>query len=348
MKTLGNTDANGASKNVKDIKFWGNGNLFKLISKASSQKEGWMKSTKAMEIPGLGCVVQVTTQQGDQVAEAVTFVPDVFIEEEIERVYDNKHANLQFKCGISTFPLMHKVKSLLLTYGIETLGKLMDSKQFVMEIDGIGRISMKHIESQFKKYKINFGDIYTMQVKSRKLVKVGEIDVKSLAEKPSELESEKALREQNRVYLIAEIKKFRIKFDKVLYFLGKIKRTSEITLAFQGMQMSRGWLGKVLAELKAENPYPKANKVEDIPPTADTWTPQSNGQTWVNDVPHLVQINNMRNDIQELIDILDKMVYALVIKYPKVSGFLFFSFKWASEAKMWLGFELQNMREKAG
>ena len=51
-KTLVNTDANGASKNVKDIVFWGNGDTFKLISKASS------------------------------VAEAITFVPGVRIKEE--------------------------------------------------------------------------------------------------------------------------------------------------------------------------------------------------------------------------------------------------------------------------
>lgn len=80
-KTLGNTDTNGAKKNVKDIQFWGNGDTFKLISKASSKSEGWMKSTKAMEIEGVGCVVQVTTQQGDNVAEAVTFVPGVKINE---------------------------------------------------------------------------------------------------------------------------------------------------------------------------------------------------------------------------------------------------------------------------
>ena len=74
-KSLGNTDSNGAKKNVKDLVFWGDEDTFKLISKASSKKEGWMKSTKAMEIKGVGCVVQVTTQQGEQVAEALTFVP---------------------------------------------------------------------------------------------------------------------------------------------------------------------------------------------------------------------------------------------------------------------------------
>jgi hypothetical protein len=80
-KTLNNTTANQAKDQVSDITFWGNGDTFKLISKASSKAEGWMKSTKAMEIVGVGCVVQVTTQQGDNVSEAVTFVPGVKIEE---------------------------------------------------------------------------------------------------------------------------------------------------------------------------------------------------------------------------------------------------------------------------
>lgn len=67
-----------AKAKVSDIKVFGNGDLFQLIAKASSKEQGWMKSTKAMETPK-GCVVQVTTQQGDNVAEALTFVPDVSI-----------------------------------------------------------------------------------------------------------------------------------------------------------------------------------------------------------------------------------------------------------------------------
>jgi hypothetical protein len=80
-KTLTNTTASQAKDNVKDIIFWGNGDTFKIIRKASSVVEGWMKSSKAMEVEGVGCVVQVTTQQGQNVAEAVTFVPNVKIEE---------------------------------------------------------------------------------------------------------------------------------------------------------------------------------------------------------------------------------------------------------------------------
>lgn len=87
-KTLINSDVSGARKNVPDIKVFGNGDLFTLICKASSQNEGWMKSTKAMQT-GTGCVVQVTTQQKNPdgsyvIAEALTFVPDVTIQEDLD------------------------------------------------------------------------------------------------------------------------------------------------------------------------------------------------------------------------------------------------------------------------
>ena len=76
QKSLHNTCSNGATKNVKDIIFWGNGDTFQLISKASSEAEGWKKSTKAMKC-GKDVVIQVTTQQKNpdgsySVAEALT------------------------------------------------------------------------------------------------------------------------------------------------------------------------------------------------------------------------------------------------------------------------------------
>lgn len=76
QKSLHNTCSNGATKNVKDIVFWGNGDTFQLISKASSESRGTMKSTKAMKC-GKDVVIQVTTQQKNpdgsySVAEALT------------------------------------------------------------------------------------------------------------------------------------------------------------------------------------------------------------------------------------------------------------------------------------
>ena len=82
-KTLHNTSVAEVQKNVPDVVVTGNGDMFRLLCKASSQKQGWMKSCKAMQVPG-GCVVQVTTQQKNPdgsyaVAEALTFVPGVVI-----------------------------------------------------------------------------------------------------------------------------------------------------------------------------------------------------------------------------------------------------------------------------
>ena len=99
-KTLNNSNISQAKENVKDIKVVGNGDMFQLLCKASSENEGWMKSTKAMEIYcgenefGLdlsdvvsGCLVQVTTQQRNQdgsysVAEALQYVPNVRVIED--------------------------------------------------------------------------------------------------------------------------------------------------------------------------------------------------------------------------------------------------------------------------
>ena len=96
-KTLNNSPANQTKDQVSDFETWGGHNTWKLICKASSKKEGWMKSTKAMEIPDKGCIVQVTTQQRNpdgswSIAEAITFVPhsainDVWTE-------DNHHEEL--------------------------------------------------------------------------------------------------------------------------------------------------------------------------------------------------------------------------------------------------------------
>jgi len=87
-KTLDNTSVEEVRTAVPDVKVVGNGNLFQLLCKASSAREGWMKSTKAMQVPG-GCVVQATTQQRNPdgsyaVAEALTFVPGVFVVEDVD------------------------------------------------------------------------------------------------------------------------------------------------------------------------------------------------------------------------------------------------------------------------
>lgn len=81
-KSLDVTSVEDNKAKVSDVVVVGDPNQFQLLCKASSKSQGWMKSAKAMQTPS-GCVVQVTTQQGDNVAEALTFVPGVKIAEDI-------------------------------------------------------------------------------------------------------------------------------------------------------------------------------------------------------------------------------------------------------------------------
>lgn len=78
-----------AKANTPDLETVGNCDSFKLLFKAGSRSQGWIKSTKALPIPGRGVVLQVTTQQRNKdgsismVAEALTFVPGAKVVEDI-------------------------------------------------------------------------------------------------------------------------------------------------------------------------------------------------------------------------------------------------------------------------
>lgn len=70
-KVLNITEAAELGPNVE---IFGDGDAWKLLCKASCQEQGWMKSTKVMQLP-TGCMVQVTTETFHGVAEALVFVP---------------------------------------------------------------------------------------------------------------------------------------------------------------------------------------------------------------------------------------------------------------------------------
>lgn len=77
-KTLDVTNVEDLKTKVSDVEVFGDGDTFKLLCKASSKSQGWMKSTKVCNVVG-GCLVQVSTQQKNPdgsyaVAEALTFI----------------------------------------------------------------------------------------------------------------------------------------------------------------------------------------------------------------------------------------------------------------------------------
>ena len=69
-----------------DVKFWGDSELFKLISKSSSISEGWVRMVKAMQA-GKNIMLSTSTQQRNPdgtyvVSEALSLIPSALIVEE--------------------------------------------------------------------------------------------------------------------------------------------------------------------------------------------------------------------------------------------------------------------------
>lgn len=107
-KTLHNSDQSGARQNVPDLQVVGE-DLFKLLSKASSESEGWMKSTKAMNVEH-GVALQVTTQQRNPdgsyaVAEAVTYIPGVYVQFVSPAIRDGRAGHYAIRSLRSMRPL---------------------------------------------------------------------------------------------------------------------------------------------------------------------------------------------------------------------------------------------------
>jgi hypothetical protein len=77
-KTVDVVNIKEAKEKISDIEVVGNGDLWQFLCQTSSKSEGWMQTTRAMQV-GNGCLVRVTTQQGNNVAEALQFVPKCLI-----------------------------------------------------------------------------------------------------------------------------------------------------------------------------------------------------------------------------------------------------------------------------
>jgi len=83
QRRLDISDPVTAKQNIPDIEKYGDPDAWILLCKASSNAQGFMKSTKAMQIHN-GCLVQTETQQKNPdgswaISQAITFVQGVII-----------------------------------------------------------------------------------------------------------------------------------------------------------------------------------------------------------------------------------------------------------------------------
>ena len=75
---------------MRTIETFGDLNMLQPIIKTACEKEGWSKSTKAIQFHH-GCLIQVSSRQLNpdgsyMLSEALEFVPDIMIERSVDTI----------------------------------------------------------------------------------------------------------------------------------------------------------------------------------------------------------------------------------------------------------------------
>jgi hypothetical protein len=131
------------------------------------------------------------------------------------------------------------------------------------------------------------------------------------------------------------------------------KRSKEIEKTVDNLYLAKAWLGKVLGELGTSNPYGSGYKTkEDIVPTQDV-SNLNGGATKHNFnmfKSHIEKVDWLRQEIQKLDKSTDPYINQdnLIEKgfSVKAMAYLFNCNKHLSEAKFWLGFELERIKNE--
>lgn len=173
-----------------------------------------------------------------------------------------------------------------------------------------------------------------------------------------------------------EIKKLRVMIDGLSQLTKELKpinkneefkafpeyiNSQEIEKTYDSLILAKAWLGKVLGELGESTPYNNDGKrkhVKDIEPTTDTgnlndvstveWFTQTK---WL-ELTHIEKVDWLRQEIEKVHNILLEYYDIYCGKDGSVEEPLFWvmsnmklSLQYLSEARFWLGFELQRIKE---
>lgn len=137
--------------------------------------------------------------------------------------------------------------------------------------------------------------------------------------------------------------------------------SKEIEKAVDSLYLAKAWLGKILGELGEATPYTNDGKrktVEDIEPAADTHPtiPENIGMAVVeinNNIDrwqhfnHIEKVDWLREEIEILVKNLNKIInpVSYTNKPYNIRNYKNLSEKYLCEARFWLGFELQRIKE---
>lgn len=159
-----------------------------------------------------------------------------------------------------------------------------------------------------------------------------------------------------------QIKELRVRIDGLYQLTKELKplkglnyanvyveeNSKQIEDAAHSLIYAKAWLGKVLGELGAENPYKSGYKtVYDIEPTADVaknLTVNVDGG-W-EEMNHIEKVDWLRTEIQTLINELSKWYTHTPTPTREFNIARTNAYNHLCEAKFALGFELQKIKEE--
>lgn len=160
-----------------------------------------------------------------------------------------------------------------------------------------------------------------------------------------------------------KVKELRVRIDGLTQLVNDLKpkeflSARHIIKTYDDLLLGKAWLGKVLGELGTESPYANDGSrktVGDIESAADTsdelnWIKQGSWTSKVTgiDLNYIEKVDWLRQEIQKVIKEVDNIPLTLQMISDKLNVSAYQSKIHLSEARFWLGFELQRIKEEDG
>ncbi len=162
------------------------------------------------------------------------------------------------------------------------------------------------------------------------------------------------------------IKSFRLRIDQFINSTSFLITSREVSLAHTNLQRSKMWLGKALGELKQPTPYPNSENPKNavIEPQAEH-TDSDLSEHWKTMVEtsfesdkdlkkayingnfnpvHIARVKDFRGEIETTAKGIKDFTRETNYVTSDYNGYLYQSRYALEEAKMWLGMELDRIR----
>jgi hypothetical protein len=156
----------------------------------------------------------------------------------------------------------------------------------------------------------------------------------------------------NKEEEITKIREFHVSIDTLINSTKFLVKSREIALCHTNLQRGKMWLGKSLASAGTENPYVNSSNPENkiIEPQAEHTEQNFGGE--ISALEHVPQVKLMRSKIQEQIDLFEEFIDSGMgmngIYANRYLAYIMQSFYALEEAKMWLGWHLDEVRKQSG